>query len=554
MTSENVTINSTVYIGAPQSWNVAAGKTLTVTGPLHTIISDLTFSGAGNTTISSTIDGGGVINTVGGAKPGGLIQAGTGTVTLSGTTNFSGNITVQSGHAQHPAARRGLRHLRRRLLRRQAPSTSTAPACFPWAPAPRITPARINMQQPGTLKFVPAAGITSTFSGTINTSGPIVQDGPGTTILSGGCAYPTGLTIASGTLALRDVSNPSLLAGNFSVGGGTLEFNTVNVDSNFTGVISGSGGLNKSGPKKLTLSGSTGNAYAGDTNIVAGNVDLNKTSGYAIPGNLNLLNSGTVFVRLLGNNQIAPSATVNFSGTAHAFLELLGHSLTVTGLSDSTGLGFIENSDSETGDYSIGVLTIDGAANSSYNGCLRDNSSNGTGKLALVKNGSGTLTLSGNRTGIYTGGLTVNAGTLDYSGGILPAGSYTITGGTLNTGMRSTSIGTFQITGGTVTGTGTLTSSSAYDLQNGTVNVGLGGSAGLNKSGPGTVSLTRSLPGGNYAISGGTLNTNALSKSIGSFQITGGTRQRHRHAHQQHRLRRSSRHGQRQTCAARRSV
>ena len=88
MTSENVTINSPLYIGGPQSWNVASGKTLSITGPLHTIISDLTFSGAGNTTISSTIDGGGIINTVGGAKPGGLIQAGTGIVTLSGATSF----------------------------------------------------------------------------------------------------------------------------------------------------------------------------------------------------------------------------------------------------------------------------------------------------------------------------------------------------------------------------------------------------------------------------------------------------------------------------------
>ena len=178
----------------------------------------------------------------------------------------------------------------------------------------------------------------------------------------------------------------------------------------------------------------------------------------------------------------------------------------------------------------------------------------GTGKLALVKNGTGTLTLSGNRCGIYTGGLTVNAGTLDYSNGVLPAGSYTITGGTLNTGTHSTSIGTFQISGGTVAGTGTLTSSSAYDLQNGTVNVGLGGSVGLNKSGPGSVSLTRSLPGGNYTISGGTLNINALSKSIGTFQITGGTRQRHRHAHQQQPLTTSKPARSTPNLAARRSL
>ena len=37
--------------------------------------------------------------------------------------------------------------------------------------------------------------------------------------------------------------------------------------------------------------------------------------------------------------------------------------------------------------------------------------------MALVKNGAGTLTLTGSNVGRYTGGLTVNAGMLDYSGG-----------------------------------------------------------------------------------------------------------------------------------------
>ena len=172
------------------------------------------------------------------------------------------------------------------------------------------------MQQPGTLRFVPAAGVTSTFSGAINTSGPIIQDGPGTTILSGSCSYPNGLTIASGTLALRNVTDPSLLAGNFTVDGGTFEFNTYSLDSDYTGVISGSGGLNKSGARKLTISGSSGNVYGGDTNIFQGYVDLNKTSGYAVPGNLNFSPvSAAVIVRHLGDNQIAPGATINFNGT-----------------------------------------------------------------------------------------------------------------------------------------------------------------------------------------------------------------------------------------------
>ena len=231
---------------------MAAGKTLSITGPLHTIISDLTFSGAGTTTISSTIDGGGVLNTVGGAKPGGLIQAGTGVVTLSGITQFSGDITANSGvlNIQPPGAASA--HASAALFpARQARSTSIVPACLPWAAAASTFGGTLNMQQAGTLTFVPAAGVTNTFTGAINTTGPIIQNGPGTTILSGSCAYPTGLTIASGTLGLRDVTNPTLLAGNFSVGSGTLEFNNVNVDSNYTGVVSGSGGLNKSGAQEV---------------------------------------------------------------------------------------------------------------------------------------------------------------------------------------------------------------------------------------------------------------------------------------------------------------
>jgi hypothetical protein len=93
----------------------------------------------------------------------------------------------------------------------------------------------------------------------------------------------------------------------------------------------------------------------------------------------------------------------------------------------------------------------------------------------------------------------------------------------LDIGSLSKTIAGFQITGGSATGTtGTLTSSTAYDLQNGTVSVNLGGSAGLTKSTAGIVSLTKSLPGGNYVVSDGILNINALSQSIGTFKITGG--------------------------------
>ena len=59
----------------------------------------------------------------------------------------------------------------------------------------------------------------------------------------------------------------------------------------------------------------------------------------------------------------------------------------------------------------------------------------------------------------FSGNVTVNSGTLNYSGNsTLPAGNYAVTAGTLNIGTLSQSIGVFQITGGTLSGAGTLTS------------------------------------------------------------------------------------------------
>ena len=101
----SVTIDGVVY--NPQVWNVAGGSTLTVNADLHTVVSDVMFGGAGNTILNGAIDGGGVINDIaeggsmsGGAKPGRLIQNGTGTLTLqpaSGASNFGGDIVVGAG-------------------------------------------------------------------------------------------------------------------------------------------------------------------------------------------------------------------------------------------------------------------------------------------------------------------------------------------------------------------------------------------------------------------------------------------------------------------------
>ncbi|MBN2579463.1 MAG: autotransporter-associated beta strand repeat-containing protein, partial [Pirellulales bacterium] len=89
---ETVTIGAPVTVGAPQSWTVDAGKTLTI-GGLHTIISHLDINGNGDTTITGAIDGGGVLNTMG-VAPGTITKNGSGTLHLTGASTYSVPITA----------------------------------------------------------------------------------------------------------------------------------------------------------------------------------------------------------------------------------------------------------------------------------------------------------------------------------------------------------------------------------------------------------------------------------------------------------------------------
>ena len=163
----------------------------------------------------------------------------------------------------------------------------------------------------------------------------------------------------------------------------------------------------------------------------------------------------------------------------------------------------------------------------------------GSGSLSLTKNGSGVLTLVGANTGSYSGGLTVNAGTLDYSGGVLPTGRFPLRRHLEHRiafaidhfapGHRRNHFGS-----------GTLSCPSAA-IQAGTVNATLAGAGGLTKSTSGaavvnnpaysgntmvqggSLTFTGSLPTGNLLVSGGAFNIGSLSKLIRSFNITGGT-------------------------------
>ena len=138
-----------------------------------------------------------------------------------------------------------------------------------------------------------------------------------------------------------------------------------------------------------------------------------------------------------------------------------------------------------------------------------------TGVGGLTKNGAGILTFQTPQA--YTGGTTINAGTLflDRVGGMLPAdGALTVNGGLFDMSDIATgqSVGALAGTGGQINlGAKTLTTNSSASTTLATQIIGTGA---LIKQGAGILTLTGSNTySGGTTISGGLINFNAPTTS-----------------------------------------
>ena len=526
VTSENVTINSAVYVGAPQSWNVAAGKTLSITGALHTIISDLTFSGPGNTTISGKIDGGGVLNTVGGAKPGSLIQAGTGMLTLSGASTFDGDIRVNAG----------------------------------------------------TLTFAPAASASATYSGTILGSAPIVINTAGTVSLTGDSSnFSGGLTVNAGTL---DYSNSVLPGGNVTISGGTLNIGAVVKSIGTLQIASGTvfghrhaqqqcrlrrakrhrqrGARRHGRPEQnhrrhghhqrshLHRHDDRLGGHAGVQRRVAGR-QLRDRRRHARHQRLVADDRHVPDQRRHGQRQRHPDQQQRLQRAKrhrqrgpggqrfadqdrpgrvrpqqHGLYrqhQRSGRHVAVQRQPAGRQLRHLRrHARHRRTSSAIGTLQISGGAVSGSGTLTSSTSFNvQSGAVNVVLAGSASLSKTGPDVFVvnnpaYTGSTTVSGGTLTFSGN-LPDGAYAVSGGTLDIGSISKSIGAFQITSGAVIGSGTLTSSGTYAVAGGQVDVALAGSGGLTKSNKAQAILN----GANTYSGATTITSGVLRATIGTL-------------------------------------
>ena len=316
------------------------------------------------------------------------------------------------------------------------------------------------------------------FDGVISGSGSITKTGAGTLILSGTNTYSGGTTISAGTLSIGSDTNIGsgtntignkgtlLLSGNgtytndWTLSGAGSAIATDN-NNTLSGVLSGNGGLTKTGAGTLTLTGN--NTYAGGTAI----------------------NDGTLKGNIASGTDLSIAASTTYDGDNKA--------RSVGGLN---GGGNILNTDG---------LTVQSGT---FGGVI------GNSNTSLIKTGAGTLTLTGNNA--YTGSTTISEGTL--KGNIASGTDLSIAASATYDGdNKARSVGGLN-------GAGNILNTDGLTVQSGDFAGSIDNSnSGLTKTGAGTLTLSgTNTYTGMTTVRSGTL---ALGNDLTSNQLTlyGGT-------------------------------
>ncbi len=387
------------------------------------------------------------------------------------------------------------------------------------------------LQGDGTVSFAPGAGITQTVSNAIvdqtgsgGTGGnagsySLVKSSAGTLVLSAANSYSGGTTVTGGLINFAAANNFG--SGQITLNGGGLQWATgTTTDISAQGITLGaSGGTFDTNGNTVTLGSAIG---GGGALTVTGTSTLLLSAGNTYVGATTIGAGSTL--SLSGAGTIAASSGVNLTGAAATFdISLGAGNKTIQDLTGVAGSSVLLGNN---------TLTVGTASSTSFAGVI--DASGGTG--GLVKQGNGTLTLTGTNT--YTGGTTINAGTLSIAADSNLGGA----GGAL-----ALNGGTLQITGANVNSIRTVTlgaGGGTFDIgQNANLLGNIGGTGGLTKSGPGTLALGGTntyggattitagllelLPGttlgsGALAVNGGSFNNGGNNVSVGGLSGSGG--------------------------------
>jgi fibronectin-binding autotransporter adhesin len=549
--AENATIKgvSEKASGNAGTVQIGSGKTLTIDGAdIGTIYQssingsggNLNLSASGNTILSlynsqgysgTTVVSGGKLTTSGAMSTAGVTTSGTGVfeVTTGSGLGSSAYIAVNGGQyivgaADSIGALSGNSATGKLTLNAQLITTNNSDATF--AGILEGSTGSLVKQGAGVLSLSGESTLTGGLfvdQGVLNLSGGSL--GAGTIEIGGGTlnnaintesatlrVSATDLTVGR-NIVMQNVTGPSgAAAGARSIDfanptdttatiGGTVSLGkttAVSVASGATGrlsgIVSGAGGLTKTGSGSLTLSGN--NTFSGVLTVAEGKLTINTINNASASG-------------ALGNSA---NAVVLGSSSQEGFLHYTGAttSSTKTFTAASGGTAGIEVSNAAT------TLTLSGAIG---------------GSGAVTKGGAGTLLLAGNNT--FSGALSIHDGAIEIASindngvaGVLGNNSHAVNLGKTNTSNSSTLL----YTGGTTSTTKGLTlvsqtnaagvvnvSSAAAAL---TVSGAVTGGGRLEKAGAGTLILSAS---NNYAggttLAAGLLQLNSIH-AAGTGKIT----------------------------------
>ena len=503
---------------------------------------------------------------------GSFTKAGVGTLALTGASSHFGNTTVSAG----TLALGNVNALQNSTL--DTGTSGTQVVTFTVAGTNTYNLGGLagsdDLSLGGNSLSVGVNNANSTLSAAISGSGNFTKTGSGTLIFTGANAYTGITTINAGTLQLgAGGTTGQISASGDIINNANLVFNRSNSFS-YAGNMSGSGNTTiTSGTLRLNGTANT-DRLSGTILINGGTVNYQTASDHQIANTANLtVSSGAVDFgareEVINSLNISGGTITISSGTLiiGAASSLIGGAAAISGTAGriiTTGTTTFGNA---TLDYShvssnnSKALVLGGniAVNNSATANLTNSSvgiarldlndtsrifrvgdnanmnigwvvtSNAVASGALVKAGNGTLNLSNTNT--YTGGTTINAGTLTLGHAtdtLANSGAVTVSGGILNLGSNTDTVAAVTITSGTIAGSGTLTGI-AYALQGGTVNANLGTgtmtvSSGTTTLGGTSASATVNISSGALALgsAGSLANTAAVTVASGAtFDLSG---------------------------------
>ena len=406
---------------------------------------------------------------------GSVEKTGSNTLTLSETNTYTGSTTINGGSLQLTSVSSSLANSNNLVI------TSGTFNIASGAGAKTVN--NLSGTSAGNITLNENITINQTsdgeFQGAISGVGKsLTKTGANKLTLSGTNTYSGGTSVSAGTLE----GNTLGLQGNIT-NNSIVNFNQSASDGIYSGIMSGTGAVQKLGANTVTFSGE--NTYSGGTTVTAGTLAGTATSlqgditnNAALLFNQSTLGtyasviSGSGSVEKIGSDTLTLSGTNTYSGgTTVTAGTLAGTATSLQG--DITNNAALLFNQSTPGTYASVI----------------------SGSGSVGKTGSNTLTLSGTNT--YSGGTTVTAGTL--------AGTATSLQGNIT---NNAALLFNQSTPGTYASV-------------------ISGSGSVEKTGSNTLTLSETNTyTGSTTINGGSLQLTSASSSIAnssSLVITSGT-------------------------------